>query len=92
MNQGDRKFGKYHDAMYTEEEYPTKVNWGHSTLDQTMTLAAEAGVKKLLFYHHAPERSDVELRELVGKAQETAAQRGYQVEIDAAREGFYFDI
>ena len=81
-----------HDAMYTEEEYPSKVNWGHSTLDQTMNLAAEAEVTKLLYYHHAPERSDAELRELVDQARETGAKRGYDLEIDAAREGFYFDI
>ena len=79
-----------HDAMYTEDEYPAKVGWGHSTFDQAMELADEAGVKKLLFFHHAPERTDVELEELVGEARESADRKGYTFAVDGAREGFHF--
>ena len=35
-----------HDAMFTEEEYGSKVDWGHSTFSQTVEHAHEAGAKK----------------------------------------------
>lgn len=79
-----------HDAMYTEEEYPGKIGWGHSTYQQALDLAGEAGVKTLLFYHHSPERTDEELNRMVGTAREEAAEKGYDLELDGAREGFEF--
>ncbi|MGD2067477.1 MAG: MBL fold metallo-hydrolase [Gemmatimonadota bacterium] len=81
-----------HDAMYTDEEYPARIGWGHSTFRQAMTLAAEAEVRKLLFFHHAPERTDAELERIVTRSREIAAEEGYHFEIDGAREGFYFTV
>ena len=78
--------------MYTEEEYPAKVGWGHSTFRQAMELADEAGVKKLIFFHHAPERTDVELEKLVEEMRKVASGEGYSFEIDGAREGFHFVV
>ena len=76
-----------HDSMYTEAEYPAKIGWGHSTFSQSVALAAEAGVKKLLFFHHAPERSDGELDRLVEQAREEAASTAPGLDLAAAREG-----
>jgi ribonuclease BN (tRNA processing enzyme) len=77
-----------HDAMFTEEEYAaTRVGWGHSTFEQALDLATEAGVKRLAFFHHAPERSDRTLAEIVDRCREKAASRGVSLEIDAAAEG-----
>ena len=75
-----------HDAMYTDEEYGSKRHWGHSTFSQTVELAHEAGVKKVLFFHHDPCRSDRELSEIVDFHRTEAAARGYSVEIEAAAE------
>lgn len=76
-----------HDAMYTEEEYPSRVTWGHSTYRQTLDLAHEAGVGSLLFYHHDPERSDLELAGIVGQMRQIAESEGMTLEIGAASEG-----
>lgn len=76
-----------HDAMYADEEYEAKVGWGHSTFTQTLALASEAGVKKLLFFHHAPERGDEELDGLVARARERATDVAPWLEVEAAREG-----
>jgi phosphoribosyl 1,2-cyclic phosphodiesterase len=76
-----------HDAMFTDEEHGTRMGWGHSTFQQTLDLAAEAGVKRLLFFHHAPERTDDELVEIVDQRREEAATRGLRLEVDAAAEG-----
>ncbi len=75
-----------HDAMFTEEEYESKLDWGHSTFSQTVELAHEAGAKRVLFFHHDPRRSDQELTEIVDSHRGQAAARGYGIEIGAAAE------
>lgn len=76
-----------HDAMYTDDEYPARVGWGHSTFNQTTELAHEAGVKKVLFFHHAPERDDSALEEIVSLQQERVASLGWTLDVGAAAEG-----
>ena len=46
------------DAQYTAAEYPTKVGWGHSTVEDGIRIGTEAGVKRLAIFHHDPTRSD----------------------------------
>ncbi|NNK62034.1 MAG: MBL fold metallo-hydrolase [Gemmatimonadetes bacterium] len=53
-----------HDTMYTADEYERHEGWGHSTTQQALDLAAAAGVKRLVGFHHAPERSDDDLDRL----------------------------
>jgi phosphoribosyl 1,2-cyclic phosphodiesterase len=77
-----------HDAMFTEEEYAaSRKGWGHSTFQQALDLAAEAGVKRLMFFHHAPERVDSALAEIVEQRREEAAARKLKLVVDAADEG-----
>jgi phosphoribosyl 1,2-cyclic phosphodiesterase len=47
-----------HDAQYTDEEFATKSNWGHSTVEYAVHVAAEAGVHRLALYHHDPDHTD----------------------------------
>ena len=75
-----------HDAMFTEDEYQSKHGWGHSTFRQALHLADEAGVKKLLFFHHDPQRTDDMLSELVSSRREEALSLGYSFQVDAAAE------
>lgn len=81
-----------HDSMYTEEEYPSRVGWGHSTFEQTLRLAMEAGVKKVLFTHHDPVRTDYELDALVAKMREDAARVGNGLQVEAAKEGIDYRL
>ncbi len=53
-----------HDSQYTEEEYQTKVNWGHSSFEHAIASANRAGVKKLILFHHDPDRTDEQIDEL----------------------------
>jgi phosphoribosyl 1,2-cyclic phosphodiesterase len=76
-----------HDAMFTDEEYVSRQGWGHSTFGQTLDLATEAGVKRLLFFHHAPDRTDAALAEIVDRMRDQAASRGLSMIMDAAAEG-----
>lgn len=81
-----------HDSMYTEEEYPSRFGWGHSTFRQSLRLAEDAAARRLLFFHHDPERSDEDLSEIVDRVRDEALGRGCQVEMSAAREGIEFTL
>jgi phosphoribosyl 1,2-cyclic phosphodiesterase len=76
-----------HDSMYTDEEYPNRIGWGHSTFSQSVRLAEEVGVRKLLFFHHDPTRTDDDLDGIVARLREDARRRGSALEMDAAIEG-----
>jgi len=47
-----------YDAMYTADEYPQKVGWGHSTWQAGVAVADAAGVDRLVLFHHDPSRDD----------------------------------
>jgi phosphoribosyl 1,2-cyclic phosphodiesterase len=76
-----------HDSMYTEEEYSGRSGWGHSTFDQALRLAEDTGVKRLLFFHHDPTRSDGELDTIVSRLRDGALARGSELDVGAAAEG-----
>jgi phosphoribosyl 1,2-cyclic phosphodiesterase len=77
----------FHDAMFTQEEYPRREGWGHSTFTQTLELAEQAGVKKVFFFHHAPERSDAELNQILDTYRTEVGERGLDLGVHAAFEG-----
>lgn len=80
-----------HDAMYTEEEYAVRRGWGHSTFDQTLRLADEAGVRRVLFTHHDPTRDDDTLDLITDRMRaRSAARNGPQV--GSARESETYRI
>ena len=57
-----------YDSTYTEDEFPAKVGWGHSTWEQGMKLCREAGAKKLAIFHHDPDHNDAFMENLEEKA------------------------
>jgi ribonuclease BN (tRNA processing enzyme) len=73
-----------HDSQYTDEEYPSHVGWGHSTISQAMALAEAAGVGTLAPFHHDPSHNDVQLDRLFSAAME---QQDWSFELSPAREG-----
>jgi phosphoribosyl 1,2-cyclic phosphodiesterase len=81
-----------HDATYTAEEYERHRGWGHSTFDDAVDLAVEAGVPRLVLFHHKPERTDDELDACLAACQTRAAARGARLEIAAAAEGMTLSV
>lgn len=81
-----------HDSMYTDEEYPSRIGWGHSTFEQSLRLAKDGGVKQLLFTHHDPTRTDDELDGIVARMQDEAGQGSGSLEVGAAQEGRYYEL
>jgi phosphoribosyl 1,2-cyclic phosphodiesterase len=66
-----------HDAQYTEDEYAAHRGWGHSSYKQAINNAAQARVKKLVFFHHDPGHTDGQLAQIEktcrAELQDTAA-------------------
>jgi CheY-like chemotaxis protein len=95
LHEGDRRHARFmadadlviHDAQYTPEEYPPKKNWGHSTYEYAVGLAAAAGVRKLALTHHDPTHSDAFLTDLESRAKAAARGWGASTEVFCAHEG-----
>jgi phosphoribosyl 1,2-cyclic phosphodiesterase len=47
-----------YDASYTDAEFPTHKDWGHSTWEEGVRLADAADVKTLVIFHHDPGHDD----------------------------------
>jgi phosphoribosyl 1,2-cyclic phosphodiesterase len=47
-----------YDAMFTDAEYATHRNWGHSTWQEGVRLAEAAKVGRLVIFHHEPAHDD----------------------------------
>ena len=77
-----------HDAQYTPEEYPAKRNWGHSTYDYVVQIAAAAGVRKLFLTHHDPLHDDAFVSEIEQQARRVAERAGSSLEVSCAFEGW----
>jgi ribonuclease BN (tRNA processing enzyme) len=81
-----------HDATYTSEEYQRHRGWGHSTYEEAVTLALDAGVEELVLFHHRPERSDDEVDRCVAACQALVKARGSEMKVCAAAEGMTLSI
>ena len=58
-----------YDSTYTEEEFPSKVGWGHSTWNEGMKLCRMADVKQLAIFHHDPDHDDGFMDKLAAEAE-----------------------
>jgi phosphoribosyl 1,2-cyclic phosphodiesterase len=75
-----------HDSQYTAGEFEKHLGWGHSSFEYCIDIAGKAGVKKLVFFHHDPNRTDDELALLENNYQALVKDKpGLQVMM--AREG-----
>lgn len=75
------------DAQYTDEEYVSKVGWGHASCLTVTDLAIQADVKKLALFHHDPTTNDASVDERVGSCGKRAAQFESDLFTFGAREG-----
>ncbi len=76
-----------HDTQYTQKEYEAgKFGWGHSSYEHAINSANKAGVKRLVLFHHDPNRTDDELEALEIEYRARIAGRT-SMEVMMAREG-----
>jgi phosphoribosyl 1,2-cyclic phosphodiesterase len=81
-----------HDATYTAAEYERHRGWGHSTHDEVVSLALDAGVEQLVLFHHRPERSDDDLDQCVASCQALIRSKGGEIAVIAAAEGMTLTV
>jgi phosphoribosyl 1,2-cyclic phosphodiesterase len=63
-------------CTYTDEVYPRKVGWGHSSVSQVADLAVRARPKALYLVHHDPDDTDDIIDTKLAAARERLAARG----------------
>lgn len=78
-----------HDAQYTSEEYKSRKGWGHSSMEDALSLAKFADAKHLLLTHHDPSRTDAQLERLQSKL---AQNGGSSINFAFAREGMELEL
>ena len=80
-----------HDTQYTPSEYEAgKQGWGHSCYDEAINNAHKTGVKKLVMFHHDPNRTDDQLAVLETQYQQRLAGKS-KLEVVMAREGLVLE-
>jgi phosphoribosyl 1,2-cyclic phosphodiesterase len=70
------------DAMYGLQESIVKADWGHSTALIGVDLAARAGVKRLLLFHHDHNASDQTIWALGDQARDAVGRDPRQPALD----------
>ncbi|MGH2704057.1 MAG: MBL fold metallo-hydrolase [Actinomycetota bacterium] len=80
-----------HDSQYTEDEYPKRIGWGHSSTAHVVGYAQRTGVKQLVMFHHDPLHGDAFLESNLERARDlwddhgpapVLAYEGMEIELD----------
>jgi phosphoribosyl 1,2-cyclic phosphodiesterase len=79
-----------HDAQYFEDEYESRVGWGHSSVADAVAYSEVVEARRLLLFHHEPLHADASLDLLEDRARELAGQDGRGPTL--AREGMVVEL
>jgi phosphoribosyl 1,2-cyclic phosphodiesterase len=75
------------DSQYDRAEYKKHTGWGHGCVDDSVTLALRAGVKKLILFHHDPGHDDKSIDAFVRQARALVKKLKGKLQVAAAFEG-----
>ena len=81
-----------HDGELTAEEYLTRRGWGHSTWEEALGLALDAGVRRFGIWHHNMLRYDDAIERIVGECHARVGAAAAEVACFAACQGDHFTI
>jgi phosphoribosyl 1,2-cyclic phosphodiesterase len=82
-----------HDAQYTAEEYPAKIGWGHTSVERLLDNVIKADVKRVALFHHDPERTDLDLDDILEKSRQMLRDKGHEsIEVIGASEGSIIEL
>ena len=76
-----------HDAQYSDEEYRSKIGWGHSTVEYATDVALAAGARRLALFHHDPAHDDATVTMLEARVRARVVAARGSLDVFAAREG-----
>jgi phosphoribosyl 1,2-cyclic phosphodiesterase len=77
----------FHDGELTAKEYRTRRGWGHSTWEESLALALDAGVRRLGIWHHNMQRDDDALDRIVGECHARVGAVAAELACFAASQG-----
>jgi CheY-like chemotaxis protein len=91
LHPGDREHAAFlkdadlviHDSQYHAADYPAKAGWGHSTMEYAVDMSRVANAKRLVLFHHDPDRDDAGVDALT----RAARVRAGAMDVIAAVEG-----
>lgn len=78
-----------HDAQYKNDEYASRIGWGHSSMDDAIKFAELCKVKNFYFFHHDPLHSDNQLKQML---EESVQNKNLNCEVDLCAEGSVYDL
>ena len=81
-----------YDTMFTPEDYQRIPHYGHSRPADAVDVCGEAGAAKLALFHHAPERTDLEVDAILAETRAVAAKNARALEVVAAYEGLEVEV
>jgi phosphoribosyl 1,2-cyclic phosphodiesterase len=76
-----------YDTMFTADDYQRIPHYGHSRPSDAIEVCRAASVKSLALFHHAPERSDAEVDEILAETRQSIRDQRIELEAIAAHEG-----
>jgi ribonuclease BN (tRNA processing enzyme) len=79
-----------HDAQYTEEEYATRIGWGHSSVADAVAFFKLADPGRFVMFHHEPAHTDAELEAMLERARVLSGTAGERIVL--AHEGMEIDL
>ena len=80
-----------HDAQYWEDEYVSRVGWGHSSVADAVAFGRIVGARQLVLFHHDPGHGDASLERLEARARSLSRANG-AAEPSLAREGMVLEL
>lgn len=81
-----------HDAQYLPADMPAKRGWGHSVVNDVLSLAKDAEARAVVLHHHDPDRDDDALDLISGGAEDWAKQHAKALRTFVAREGLTIEL
>jgi phosphoribosyl 1,2-cyclic phosphodiesterase len=75
-----------HDAQLLAEEVPAQAAFGHAAAEYAVELARRAGARRVVLFHHQPDRTDAELDQIARRF------AGAPVPVTVAAEGQVIDL
>ena len=81
-----------HDGRYTDEDYKTHRNTGHSSFLAAVDFAGRNGIKQLILVHQDEGYGDDVLDKMAKDAAARVAERGYAMKVVLGREGLRLSV
>ena len=76
-----------HEAQYTNDEYPAKIGWGHSSISNASLLAKLARAKRWIVTHHDPMHDDRFLEQKLNLTRQQLARLEHPIPVSHGYDG-----